>query len=221
MELKYVLFDMDGVILDSRESILDAMRYTLNEYGKELAPEDEKKIIGPPLYKIYTEIFGFEPDIVVEAMNVYRKRYSDFSYRLARPFEEIPEMLTELAAHEKKLMLATARMAATAEFMLEVNGIREPFCYVGGLDPQGLAGTGSLTSKEDVIRHVLTENDIFDRECAVMIGDREEDILGGKANGLMTVGALYGFGTGNELAAADHLVSSPAEISRYIIENFE
>lgn len=221
MELKYILFDMDGVILDSRESILDAMRFTLKEYGRELSPDDEKKIIGPPLHRIYTEIFGFDPDTAIQAMNVYRKRYDDFSYRLAHAFEGVEEMLQELEAHGKKLMLATARMATTAEFMLETVGVRDHFCFIGGLDPQGLNGSGSLTSKEDVIRHVLTENDIFDKEYAVMIGDREEDILGGKSHGLLTVGALYGFGSESELAGADFLASSPAAISRYIIENYE
>jgi len=212
---------MDGVILDSKASILDATRYTLSRYGKSLSPGDEKRIVGPPLYKIYTEIFGFDPDTASEAIDVYRRRYDESSYRLACTFDGVSEMLEELNAHGKKLMIATARMASTAEFMLKSVGVRDQFCYIGGLDSRGLTGTGPLTSKEDVIRHVLTENDIFDRECAVMVGDREEDILGGRSNGLMTVGALYGFGSEQELSQAGFLAASPSAVSRYLIENFE
>lgn len=223
MELKYILFDMDDVILDSRDSIYDATEYTLAQYGRKLDPEDASRIIGPPLRKIYEEIFGFTPEEAAEAIAIYRKRYYDVSFRLARPFEGVVDMLEELAAHDKKLMLATARYSDTAEFMLEQAGVRSFFCYLGclTLNPDGTPGL--IATKSDVIRDVLSKNDIFDTECAAMIGDRAEDILGGKENRLITFGALYGFGSREELteAGADYLAESPLAISRYIIENFE
>lgn len=223
MELKYILFDMDGVILDSSASIYDATEYTLAQFGRKLEPEDAGRIIGPPLHYIYEQIFGFDPETAAEAIRTYRKRYYDVSYKLARPFEETVAMLEELTAHGKKLMLATARYADTAEFMLEQAGVRQFFCYLGCLDLNPDGTPGNIRSKSDVIRDVLTKNDIFDTECAVMVGDRAEDILGGRENSLMTIGALYGFGSEQELteAGADYLADSPLAISRYIIENYE
>lgn len=220
MNLKYILFDMDGVILDSKASILDATEYTLARFGRTLDPADASRIIGPPLLKIYTEIFGFPEETAREAMNIYRTRYSEYSYRLAQPFEGVKEMLRELEAHEKKIMLATARYPQVAEFMLNAIGVRDHFCYIGGLNEGAESGSSGLSPKACVIADVLSVNGIFDKERAVMVGDRSDDIEGGKANGLMTIGALYGFGLPGELDGADHLADSPSAISRYIIENF-
>lgn len=223
MELKYVLFDMDGVILDSKDSILDATEYTLAQFGKTLAPEDHKKIIGPPLMRIYREIFDFDPDMAQEAVRIYRERYHTVSCQYDKPFAGVEEMLQELLGHDKKLMIATARFSGGAEEVLENIGLRQYFCYIGGVPLQAEAGGMFSTSKSDVIKCVLTENDIFDRECAIMVGDRRDDIIGAKDNLLKSIGALYGFGTEEELveAEADFLAASPAMISRHIIEDYE
>jgi len=56
-----------------------------------------------------------------------------------------------------------------------------------------------------------------------MIGDREHDALGAKANGLLrAVGALWGYGSREELekAGADPLVERPDEIVETVGERF-
>ena len=52
-----------------------------------------------------------------------------------------------------------------------------------------------------------------------MIGDRKHDILGAKANGLHSMGVLYGYGDEKELlaAGADMLADSPHTIGEMLI----
>ena len=47
-----------------------------------------------------------------------------------------------------------------------------------------------------------------------MVGDRKHDIIGAKANGLESVGVLFGYGSREELenAGADHIVNDVAEL---------
>lgn len=223
MELKYILFDMDGVILNSKDSILDATKYTLAQFGKVLNPEDESKIIGPPLMNIYRNIFGFEPEVANQAVQIYRDHYAAVSFQYDKPFDGVEEMLQELLGHDKKLMIATARYSKTAEEVLERIGLLQYFCYVGGTSLDAETGALAVMSKGEVIDHVLKENDIFDRECAIMVGDRGDDIIGAKENKLKSIGATYGFGSEEELvsAGADVLAATPQAISRYIIESYE
>lgn len=49
-----------------------------------------------------------------------------------------------------------------------------------------------------------------------MIGDRSHDIVGGRRNGMRTLGVLYGYGNEAELrdAGADGLVGAPDELPR-------
>ena len=51
-----------------------------------------------------------------------------------------------------------------------------------------------------------------------MVGDREHDIRGARANGLVAVGALWGYGTEGELreAGAHHLVRSMVELAELV-----
>ena len=71
--------------------------------------------------------------------------------------------------------------------------------------------------KNDVIAYALQKYKGIDHKKAVMIGDRSHDIMGGKANGMDTIGVLYGFGNREELeeAGADIIVETPEEILRY------
>ena len=54
---------------------------------------------------------------------------------------------------------------------------------------------------------------------AVMVGDREHDIIGGKKNGMDTVGVLFGYGSRQELkaAGADILAASVKELEEILL----
>ena len=73
--------------------------------------------------------------------------------------------------------------------------------------------SGENSDKVDLIAHVL-EREQIRGELAVMIGDRAQDIIGGRKNGIRTVGVLWGYGSDDELRAAqpDSLVSSMAAL---------
>ena len=223
MEPRYILFDMDGVLINSSRSIIETTEYTLSCYGKVLSEEDRKKIIGPPLHVIYRDIFGFDPETAREAVAVYKRRYDECALSLIEKFSGVDEMLKVLCAHDKKLMVATARFADVTEKILETLDLRQYFCFVGCVNAApGSELPGAVTNKKEVINYCLTENGILDRECAVMVGDRADDIAGGIENGIMTIGASYGYGSAEELTAAGagFIAPDPLSVSRHIIEDF-
>ena len=53
-----------------------------------------------------------------------------------------------------------------------------------------------------------------------MAGDREHDVKGAKENGLEVIGALYGYGSREELmeAGADYLAESPEDMGKLLRE---
>ena len=58
---------------------------------------------------------------------------------------------------------------------------------------------GTRLTKSDVMKYAVEISDIKDFSKAVMIGDREYDVLGAKEMGLSSIGVLYGFGSKEEL----------------------
>ena len=53
---------------------------------------------------------------------------------------------------------------------------------------------------------------------AIMIGDREHDVLGAKENGLDSIGVLFGYGNYHELknAGATFIADAPMDILKYV-----
>ena len=49
MDIKTILFDLDGTLTDSGEGIMNAVRYTLERYEKTATEAQLRSFIGPPL----------------------------------------------------------------------------------------------------------------------------------------------------------------------------
>ena len=72
---------------------------------------------------------------------------------------------------------------------------------------------GSRTGKADILADALAQ---LDRPAvgAVMVGDRRHDVAGARAVGMPCLGALWGYGTAEELSesGADVLVGTPRDL---------
>ncbi len=224
MEKRYILFDMDGTITDSYEGIINALVYSLKEMGIEPDPDRYREAIGPPLKHTYMGVYGMSAEESERAIKIYRRYYDEKGYAENKLYDGVADMLHTLHAHDKKLMIATSKDEVIAEKIVTHFGLSSYFYFVAGTNDDGLRNDRApsiRSSKEDVIRYILSSNDIKDPEKTVMVGDRAYDMIAAKNLGLQTIGVLYGFGSGEELlsAGADHLAKYPHDIERYIIES--
>ena len=78
---------------------------------------------------------------------------------------------------------------------------------------------GTRTRKDEVIAYALESCGISDYKQAVMVGDREHDVLGAARFGIDTIGVLYGYGSREELeqAGAVYLAERPEDICRFVL----
>jgi phosphoglycolate phosphatase len=201
-----VLFDLDGVLVDSRGAITGCINHALAARGLPERPQgDLQRFIGPPLAVAFAELTSepVESDLVAACVSAYRGRYADVSLRETEVFDGIREVLRQLA-DDHRLAVATSKPRAMAEPILEVLGLREHFEVVAGPDLGALAETKAAT-----IRSAL---DALGPVRAVMVGDRSFDIRGAHAHGLAAIGVAWGIGGADELTAAgaDVVVASPA-----------
>lgn len=198
MTKQYLLFDLDGTLTDSMEGIANSVLYALEHFG--IHEEDMQKVrsfIGPPLKDTFMNAYGFDEKKADEAVEKYREYFSAKGLLENAVYPGIPELLAELKAAGKTLLVATSKPTVYSRRILEHFDLMKYFS-----DVQGSNLDGSRAKKDEVIEYVLEENGISDRSAAVMIGDRKHDVLGGKKCGLDTVGVLYGFGSRQELEAA-------------------
>jgi phosphoglycolate phosphatase-like HAD superfamily hydrolase len=124
-------------------------------------------------------------------------------------YEGIPEMLCELKKRNATVALATSKPYEFSVQILDHFDLHKYFDYVGAATMDG-----KISRKADVIRHLLGQLGEADKSSVLMIGDRDQDIEGAKANGLRSAGVLWGYGSKDELmdAGADYIVSAPSDL---------
>lgn len=208
-----VLFDLDGVLVDSRAAITGCINHALVEH--EFAarpPESLHRFIGPSLADAFAELTDHpsESAVVVSCLASYRARYVEASLRETIVTPGIEIALGELA-QRYRLAVATSKPLAFAEPLLSALGLRPFFTAVAGPD---LSVQGE--SKASTIGTALRM--LGDPMRAVMVGDRSHDIVGAQPHLLPSIGVTWGIGSTKELrdAGADSIVVAPAELSESV-----
>ena len=209
-----ILFDLDGTLTDPGEGITNSVAYALKKYDIEVADRSELyKFIGPPLKDSFMKYYGFSEDKAEEAIAYYREYFRDKGIFENKVYEGVVDMLEALYADGKKIVLATSKPEEFAVRILEHFELSKYFTVVAGASMDS-----SRSKKGDVIAYAISLCDNFDKDSAIMIGDREHDIIGAKENGLKSIGVLYGYGDENELqtAGADYIVSITEDILKLV-----
>ncbi len=223
---KYIFQDLDGTITDSAAAILTSAAYALNQLGiNDEDPEKKRAFIGPPLTLGFGELYGLSGETLKEAIRLYREYYVGGGYKDAPIYDGIEEVLLRLRDEGRILMIVTSKPKHIAQMVADYHKMeRYLSAVIGPVDEKTKAGKEDLieTAAKEVIRQLgddtLTVSDIY--RDAVMIGDRKYDMEAARNLGLMAIGALYGYGTREELqlAGADYIAETPAEIAGFLAD---
>ncbi len=211
---QYALFDLDGTLTDPGEGITRSVQYALDKFG--ITVEDRKQLfcfIGPPLHESFEVYYGFSRPDAMKAVDCYREYYAVKGIFENLVYDGIEKMLQQLQAAGVKICLATSKPEVYAKQILEHFGLDGYFTAVAGSEMDG-----TRTKKAEVVERALMLLGDPDVSGCIMIGDREHDVLGGQAQGLDTVGVLFGYGSREELerAGATYIAATPADIVKII-----
>ena len=161
--------------------------------------------IDPALLDRFAAIVGdASVEHIAALVERYRERYAEIGYAENTIYAGIPEALGALRDAGVALGVCTSKRVDFAERILDHFGVRRHFAFVSGGD-MGIRKAGQLAA--------LLRDGVIDGD-ATMVGDRAIDIVAAKANGLRSVGVLWGHGGFAELRDADPdvLLQSPAEL---------
>ncbi len=211
---EYILFDLDGTLTDPGEGITNSVAYALKKYGIEVRDKRELyKFVGPPLIDSFERFYGFSKEKAKEAVEFYREYYRVKGIFENGVYDGIEEMLKVLKNKGKRLVLATSKPEIFARQIMEHYGLAKYFYYMAGANMDE-----TRTLKADVIKYAFEMGDVKDISRAVMVGDREHDVIGAKANGIDSIGVLFGYGNLEELqnAGATYIAETVEDILNLI-----
>lgn len=216
-EYQYILFDLDGTLTDPKEGITKAVAYALRHFGIEVEDLDSLcKFIGPPLKDSFMNFYGFSEEDALVAVDKYREYFAPIGLFQNQVFEGVENLLKVFTERGKQLILATSKPTVYAKQILEYFHLDSYFSYIVGSELDG-----TRVKKGDVIAYALQEAGVEDLQKAVMIGDREHDIIGAKENGLDAAGVLYGYGSVEEFETngADYIAATIEELMNIFLNS--
>lgn len=204
-----VFFDLDGTLTDPYVGISRSIRHAMRALNVEPV-DDLRWCIGPSLLASLSTLVGARR--AKDALALYRERFSDVGWKENTPYEGIRHVLSDLKERGHALYVATAKPKVFADRIVDHFEFREFFTAVYGPELDGRFG-----DKSDLLKMALVESP--QKRQAIMIGDRQHDMIAARDNGLYPVGVSYGFGSVDELksSGAEELVDRPhgiPEISR-------
>jgi phosphoglycolate phosphatase len=204
----HILFDLDGTLADSSQGILWSFAATLEKIGLHVDEAVLLGLIGPPLGESFS-ILGVPDEKIDQVVALYRAFYAERGIYEARLYDGVATTLEELSSQGVRLGVATAKRIDFAQQMLSALGVAHLFDQICGASVDL-----HVTSKYDIMALVM-QSWTFSPDLDVwMVGDRHYDMVAARTHDIRAVGALWGFGSAEELldAGAHWLISRPHEL---------
>jgi phosphoglycolate phosphatase len=198
-----VVFDFDGVIIDSLPAVTAAINGALADHGYPAHSSGElARFIGPPTLTAFVELIGQPPDsdAVAALVASYHEHYERVFLEKTRLVDGMTDVLRALAL---PLALATAKEHKFVSPLLEHLGLRFDVISAPEL----------AEPKRETLARALRE---LAARRAVMIGDTRYDIEAARACGVRVVAVTWGIGREHEMRDADALVRRPAELAQLL-----
>ncbi len=187
-EVDTVLFDLDGTLIDSSKDIALCANYALKKLGFE--PLEEEEIIKHVGYGGENLIKGIipikDPEVIAQAVNLFRQHYYSNPVVYTQPFEYIPDILKILKDKGKKLAVITNKYEDISKQILKRLNLYNFFDFIAGGD--------TFKSKKPDPEPIKKTLEILNAQNSIIIGDSEADINAGKNAGIKTCLVMYGFG---------------------------
>ena len=196
-----VVFDLDGTLSRSHICILESAKRTLQRLN---LPPVEDAYVLTLIGELYDTFFaklapGYNDYQLME--RVYTDIQREVISQCGELYDGAFDALTELKALGCATALLSNGSLEYEELVTGSVGIKEL------LDE--LVSGGDHNGKANALRYIINR---FNRQTAVMVGDRRHDIEAAHANNAVAVAALYGYGVEAELDAADYYINEPYEI---------
>jgi pyrophosphatase PpaX len=209
-----VLFDLDGTLIDSIGLILGSMRYAFAKCGRP-APTDAEWLggVGTPLRTMF-QPYSANDAQVDQFIAAYREHQLSHHDDLVRCFDDVHTTLAHLHRRGHPLAVVTSKTDALARRGLEHTGI------IGFFDT--IVGCDACARHKPHPEPVLTALDRLGYEPreAVFVGDSVHDVEAGNAAGVLTIAALWGPFSRDQLAIAGpgHFVERVGELLQLLDE---
>jgi len=206
MQIKLIIFDLDGTLVDTSGDITNALNYALKPYGlRDLTVEDTIKMVGEGITRLIEKILENEriqirDTVIKRFLDYYSEHLVDFSTL----YPHVRETLEKLNDYKKAVISNKREYLSTR--LLDKLDLLKYFDLVVGSDT-----TSERKPSAIPVIYVFTKLGVNPNE-SIIVGDSNYDIEAGKKAGLKTVAVTYGYRERQYLIDADYIIDSMKDL---------
>ncbi|MCG8607406.1 HAD-IA family hydrolase [bacterium] len=207
-EVDLLIFDLDGTLVDTRQDLTNSVNYARQRFGlSSLELEEVMQHVGDGARNFIKRSFpGATGDTVDEAMTLFRRHYREHLLDFSNFYPNVRDVLSHF--QQKKLAVVSNKPEEFTKKILRGLQVETLFQEI-------LGGDSFSAMKPDPrpILHILQRLKTKPTQ-AVIVGDSPSDIEAGRASGILTCAATYGYRSKKILLQArpDFIVDDFAEL---------
>ncbi|MDR2426042.1 MAG: HAD-IA family hydrolase [Endomicrobium sp.] len=212
MGYDFLIFDLDGTIVDSQRDITSAINAVRKDFGfKPLSIEKVRSFLGSGVKALVDKaVPDSNGEILSAALEKFKLHYFDCLTDTTVIYKGIEEMLNVL--QDKKKAILSNKMEVFSYEIIKRLGLSKYFTQVWGGDTVGV-------KKPDPkpILDLIKKNGA-DLQKTIMIGDSANDIKAAKAAGIDSLAVLYGYDSGQiKEYQPDYTAETPGDIIKFVL----
>lgn len=207
----YIVFDLDGTLLDTLEGLTLAVNEALSELNAPYfySKEEMKNFIGNGAHKLFTRALKRKP--TEEEFALFLKKYESCQY-VSKAFPNVISTLKELENIGIKLIILSNKPDYILQKLIANNLKGIKFSYVQGQD-------FNYPPKPDVtlLNVILKKLDLIDKK-GLFVGDSIVDVLTANNASLDSIILTYGYGKKEDFVNEKNirLIDDFKEVKNYI-----
>ncbi len=216
---KACIFDLDGTLTDTLESLTYSVNATLRELGLgQITPTQCKEFVGSGARRLIEQSIQAtgdpEASRIEEAMEAYGRIFKIHCTYHVAPYDGIVDMLKELKKEGVQLAVLSNKPHLQTQDVVATFFEEDTFARVYGQQE------GVPRKPDPAAVHMILEELGVSAEESLYIGDSDVDMLTGCAAGVHSVGVTWGFRSKEVLMehGATYIVDKPEEIVSIVKE---
>lgn len=212
--MRLVVFDCDGTLVDSQQTIVTATDAALSAHG--VATPERKQILRAVGLPVDVALRRHAPDVddatLAQIISLFRETYHNLNQQDDRGqvmFDGMSELIAKLGAEPDTLLgIVTMKSRRGLNRVVDAYDIRPLFHTLKSADD------GPGKPAPDLLLAAMDECGAT-AEQTVMVGDTSFDMLMAKAAGAQAIGVCWGYQSVDELeeGGADLLAKTPADLA--------
>ena len=185
------IFDLDGTLLDTLGDLAASVNYALQQCGMPRhSVDDVRRFVGNGVHLLMERAVpdGVGNPLFEEALQTFRRHYLLHALDTTRPYDGIPELLSELKRRGRRTAVVSNKFCTATEELCRHFFPDTITVAIGENEAAGVRKKPAPDTVLEALRQLGAE-----KQGAVYVGDSDVDIETARNAGLPCISVLWGF----------------------------